>query len=151
MTSPKKGTKKPTPKRPAPKKKGAKASTENTEGKQSNLIPFKKGESGNPNGRPKGSRNKLATEFFDHLYAAWQEHGELVLNRVALSDPKDFARIVASLMPKEVEIKRPLDDMTDAELSDLITVVKSIVAEQLGAEGTPVPADEGEREAAAAQ
>ena len=26
--------------------------------KEDNLIPFQKGESGNPNGRPKGSRNR---------------------------------------------------------------------------------------------
>lgn len=38
--------------------------TEPTEKKQrSNLKPFKPGQSGNPAGRPKGTRNKLSENF----------------------------------------------------------------------------------------
>ena len=35
---------------------------ENTERRTENLIPFKPGESGNPNGRPRGSRNYSTIE-----------------------------------------------------------------------------------------
>jgi hypothetical protein len=34
--------------------------------KEDNLIPYKKGQSGNPNGRPKGRRN-FSTIFYDAL------------------------------------------------------------------------------------
>ena len=44
---------------------------------------FRPGESGNPNGRPKGSRNKLTTEFFNDFYAAWKQHGAQALKDVA--------------------------------------------------------------------
>ena len=37
--------------------------------------PWKPGESGNPAGRPKGSRNKLSEEFVAEIYADWCEHG----------------------------------------------------------------------------
>ena len=68
----------------------------------------------------KGARSKLTTEFFDDFYAAWQEHGAEALKKVAESSPRDFVRAAAMLMPKEFEIKTPLDDMNDAELGSTV-------------------------------
>ena len=79
-------------------------------------------------GRPKGARSKLTTEFFDDFYAAWQKHGAQCLKDVPEKSPRDFVRAAAMLMPKEFEIKTPLDDMTDADLADLITAVQSLIA-----------------------
>ena len=42
------------------------------------------------------------------------------LKDVAQQSPRDFVRAAATLMPKEFEIKTPLDDMSNAELADLI-------------------------------
>ena len=78
-------------------------------------------------GRPKGARSKLTTEFFADFYAAWQKHGAIALKEVAEKSPRDFVRAAAMLMPKEFEIKTPLDDMTDADLADLITAVQSLI------------------------
>lgn len=78
-------------------------------------------------GRPKGARSKLTTEFFDDFYAAWQEHGAEALKKVAESSPRDFVRAAAMLMPKEFEIKSPLNELTDAELADLIAAVQSLI------------------------
>ena len=88
---------------------------------------FKAGQSGNPNGRPKGARNKLTTEFFEDFYGAWQEHGAQALKDVAEKNPKDFVRAAAMLMPKEFEIKSPLNELSDAELADLIVAVRTLV------------------------
>jgi hypothetical protein len=79
-------------------------------------------------GRPKGARSKLTTEFFENFYAAWQEHGADALKKVAESSPRDFVRAAAMLMPKEFEIKSPLNELSDAELSDLIAAVQSLIA-----------------------
>lgn len=79
-------------------------------------------------GRPKGARSKLTTEFFENFYAAWQEHGAQALKDVAEKSPRDFVRAAAMLMPKEFEIKSPLNELTDAELADLITAVQSLIA-----------------------
>jgi Family of unknown function (DUF5681) len=104
------------------------------------LTPWQPGQSGNPHGRPKGARNKLTTEFFEHFYATWQKHGATALEKVAETHPRDFVRVAAMLMPKEFELKTPLDDMTDAELADLIATVQSLIAGTL-----VVPAAEGIR------
>ena len=37
------------------------------------LPPWKSGQSGNPAGRPKGSRNKLSEQFLEETYEVWQE------------------------------------------------------------------------------
>jgi hypothetical protein len=94
-------------------------------------------------GRPKGARNKLTTEFFDDFYATWQKHGTRALEQVAANNPRDFLRVAAMLMPKEFEIKTPLDDLTDAELADLIAAVQHLIAS-----GIAFPVAGGEQAAA---
>ena len=95
------------------------------------LTPWQPRQSGNPRGRPKGARNKLTMEFFEDFYAAWQTHGATALEKVAETHPRDFVRVAAMLMPKEFELKTPLDDMTDVELADLITAVQSLITGSL--------------------
>ena len=87
-------------------------------------------------GRPKGARSKLTTEFFDDFYDAWQKHGAEALKKVAESSPRDFVRAAAMLMPKELELKSPLTELSDAELTDLIIAVRTLVdASAAGAVG----------------
>jgi hypothetical protein len=54
------------------------------------------------NGRPKGSRNKLATEFLDDFYAKWQKDGRTILDEVAKTKPHEILRVAAMLLPKEL-------------------------------------------------
>lgn len=48
--------------------------------KEDNLTPFEKGQSGNPNGRPKGSRNRST------VAKEWLEMQEKVLNPISKKD-----------------------------------------------------------------
>jgi hypothetical protein len=128
--------------KPNPKKQVA-AASEVASQKDPNTGRFLPGNSGF-GGRPKGARSKLTTEFFADFFAAWQEHGPEALKTVARDNPKDFVRAAAMLMPKEFEIKTPLDDMNDAELGDLIAAVQALVA---AAGGIALPPAEGERPA----
>ena len=82
----------------------AKCRSDNTEKKQRNLIPYKPGQSGNPKGRPKGSRNKLSEDFFRDLSEAWTAFGKPALMSAAWTNPTDFVRVVAQLIPKDVEV-----------------------------------------------
>ena len=96
----------------------AKCRSDNTEKKQRNLIPYKPGQSGNPKGRPKGSRNKLSEEFFRDLCDAWEAFGKPALMSMAWTAPADFVRVAASLMPKlvDVGIDVKIDRVSDDEL-----------------------------------
>jgi hypothetical protein len=67
-------------------------------------VPFKPGQSGNPAGRPRGSRNRLADAFVTDLAAAWEEHGVMALTKCATAEPAKFVSIIASLLPRDVSL-----------------------------------------------
>jgi hypothetical protein len=63
---------------------------------------FRSGVSGNPMGRPRGSRSKLGEQFLEDLHQAWQEHGKQALKTCATREPTQFAKIVANVLPRQV-------------------------------------------------
>jgi hypothetical protein len=90
-------------------------SSEVTALKHRGLAPaWKPGQSGNPLGRPKGSRSKFSEAFLDDFYSAWQAHGAEVIKRVRDEHPDVYLKVAASILPKEFDI-RPTDfsQMTD--------------------------------------
>ena len=76
-------------------------------------TPFKPGQSGNPAGRPKGSRNRLAEQFVSDLANCWEKHGTTALEACALTEPATFCRVVASLLPKQAELNIDIEVMHD--------------------------------------
>lgn len=65
-------------------------------------LKWKPGQSGNPAGRPKGSRSILQEQFFKALQKDFEDHGEVVLAVMRAEKPNEYARMVASLMSKEL-------------------------------------------------
>jgi hypothetical protein len=92
--------------------------------------PFLAGASGNPNGRPKGSRNKLTETFLDIVAKDFAENGAEAIERVRREDPVMYLRIVGSLVPRELITKR--EQAPDVDYSELTgeQVVELIQAEQ---------------------
>ena len=91
------------------------------------LKPWPKGVSGNPAGRPKGCKDKLTNRFLEALMKDFEEHGEHTLARARNEEPLGYLNIIARLCPKELEIKRPLGDMTDDELHAGFEAIRSFV------------------------
>ena len=60
-------------------------------------------------GRPRGSRNKLGEAFLEDLRDAWEEHGAIALARCAQEEPGQFCRIVAGLLPKDINLNVAVD------------------------------------------
>ena len=118
----------------------AKCLSDNTEKKQRNLIPYKPGQSGNPKGRPKGSRNKLSEQFFRDLCDVWEAFGKPALMAMAWTHPVEFVRLVASLIPRELEATIPpvAERMSDAQL-------EAIIARGIEGDLDPAATDEDEQ------
>ena len=55
-------------------------------------------------GRPKGSKNKLANSFFTDILTVWEERGLAAVREMAELDPASFNRMIASVMPKDMDI-----------------------------------------------
>lgn len=70
--------------------------TENTVGKQLEPYQFKKGQSGNPNGRPKGSKN------FDTIF-------DEALKRIAAANSKEPDEFDIDIVAKGLEMARKGD------------------------------------------
>ncbi len=66
--------------------------------------PFKPGQSGNPAGRPKGSRHKVSESFIAAMAADFDLHGTGVIEKVRTEKPDQYLKLVADLVPKDFNV-----------------------------------------------
>jgi len=97
---------------------------------------FKPGHSGNPGGRPVKARVKLQGNFMNALAEDFERYGRYALARCRRKDPAAYIRCVVQLMPKELEISRPLGDMSDDELASVLETVRALELAQRAGTGS---------------
>lgn len=99
-------------------------------------LKWKPGQSGNPKGRPKGSRNKLGEAFLEDMMASWQKHGTEAIERVIEERPQDYLKVIASILPKELNVNlSPIEQMNDDELIHRIRELSEVIGPFLSPEG----------------
>jgi hypothetical protein len=118
--------------------RAAKTAASDDTGEQQTDTKFKPGQSGNPDGRPKGSRNKLADAFVTALHDSFLKDGVAAIDNMRAADPGGYVRVIASLLPKEFKIETT-SDLTDEQLDARIRTLAGLL--EVGVAGA---ADRGE-------
>lgn len=77
-------------------------------------------------GRPRGARNKLGEAFLEDLRDAWEQHGTTALARCAEEEPAQFCRIVASLLPKDINVNASVGLNAQSVLETFRTAVAAL-------------------------
>jgi hypothetical protein len=85
-------------------------------------------------GRPKGARSKLGEQFLEDLRTVWEERGIEALRRCAEEEPSAFVRVLAGLLPRDLNINATTTIGIDP--TNVLTTFRTAIA----ALGNQVPA-----------
>lgn len=90
---------------------------------------FKKGASGNPSGKPKGTPTRMTATLKAAIEQSFNEVGGVkYLVKIAKSDPSTYLGIVGKIIPKEISID------LNAKFMDMSTEEKLFAAKKMMAE-----------------
>ena len=94
------------------------------------------GESGNPSGRLRGSRNRLSEEVICAILRDFREHGQKAIAKVRRTQPAAYLKICALLVPKEMKLEHTnaLSRLSDEQLEQAIEAIEAMLARQAGEE-----------------
>ena len=70
----------------------------------SKATQWKAGVSGNPNGRPVGTRQAFSSAFYRDLAEVWAAHGKDAMLNTAKTQPATFLGIASRLIPQQVAV-----------------------------------------------
>lgn len=76
-------------------------------------------------GRPREKRDRITAKFLTAICADFEEHGEGAITAVRETDPSTYVRVVAALVPKEIEMRRPLAGIDDDKLAEILAILQA--------------------------
>lgn len=84
-----------------------------------------KGQSGNPKGRPIGSRHKLSESVMADFVEHWTKYGAKAIAELFETNPAMYVQVVARLVPTSMQIetsdpKRAAIEYTTGELLEMV-------------------------------
>jgi hypothetical protein len=102
------------------------------------------GQSGNPAGRPLGSRSKLSERFILALHDDFVQHGQAVIQRVRNDFPQVYLQVIGRLVPRELHVKdgSVFDGMSNEQLDEILGSVRAVLTAR-----TPSGLGDGKAEA----
>lgn len=89
------------------------------------MAKWKKGESGNPAGRPKGARDRLSQAVYKEILEDWAENGAEVIRKVRAVQPALYLQAVIRLVPTAHDLtlddaRKAISEYSTEELAELI-------------------------------
>lgn len=99
---------------------------------------FQPGKSGNPGGEA-ASRRRLTTRFLNALADDFEANGQAAIVECRTTNPAAYIKAIAALCPKEIEVKRPLQEMEDADLLAAVRALEGFLATRADAAGAGTP------------
>jgi hypothetical protein len=94
--------------------------------------PWQPGQSGNPGGSTQGARRKIQGKFLEALAADFDAHGKAAIKECRENKPEVYMKVCASLLPKEVELTNPLEEIDDTTLAAVLAAVRAVLAGATG-------------------
>jgi hypothetical protein len=97
----------------------------------SKATQWKPGQSGNPNGRPIGTRQSFSAGFFRDLAEVWAAEGRGAMLHTAKTQPATFLGIASRLIPQQVQmdlhgiLPGNLSPTDWADLRELLSAIQS--------------------------
>jgi Family of unknown function (DUF5681) len=105
------------------------------------------GQSANPAGRPRGSRNALSEEVICALLRDFRQHGQKAVARVRQTQPAAYLKALVLLCPREhqVEHRNLIKELSDEQLEAMVEYLQRALEAQAARstrliEGTIEPA-----------
>ena len=103
------------------------------------MPKFQPGQSGNPAGRPVGSRNKLSEDFLEALYEDFHANGKEAIATTRAEKPDQYLKVIASLLPRDVNLNvNEFADKSDDDIRRELRELAGLLATFVGAEGDQV-------------
>src|SRR5262244_4218952 len=90
------------------------------------------GQSGNPAGRLRGSRNRLSEAVICALLRDFSKHGEKAIAKVRREQPGVYLRCLTLLVPREhkLEHSNAIKEMPDEQIERSIELIQEMLAQR---------------------